>query len=472
MRWCHRATLDRIETTWQFDETLRDEKLGTTTAVEEELKFELNSLRKSNRDYWSFRGNAARHHGHAYFQYPAMMVPRMQGDLIRAAKKADPRIRRVFDPFVGSGTALTETMMNGMDFFGFDVNPLAILLCRAKTIPFFCESLERRFAEVMDRVRTDGGCRLETTFKGWNKWFRRDAAIALSRIRRSIASDDSRWARQFFWVALAETVRMSSNSRTSTFKLHIRPEDERLTRDISPIATFESIATRNLEHLRSAKDVLAERKLISQGRYVGDVSVDLCDASKSKRARSENLCDLLITSPPYGDNATTIPYGQHSFLPLQWIELGDIDCGVDDSYLRSTHEIDSRSLGGSRAVSERDRSELRAMSRNFAECLRELRSEPSDREKRVTAFSRDLNRCIEPVLSHLRKGAFMIWIVGNRRVAGRPFPLDRILSDLLVSRGAKRISRIKRVIPSKRMAVRNDIAETMGRETILVLRKG
>ena len=217
---------------------------------------------------------------------------------------------------------------------------------------------------------------------------------------------------------------------------------------------------------------MAERQLISRGRYLGDVTVDLCDAAKATRGRSDEQCDLLITSPPYGDNSTTIPYGQHSFLPLQWIELSDIDCGVDESYLRSTNEIDSRSLGGSRVVSEKDRRELRAMSRSFADCLRDLKNEPSDREKRVTAFSRDLNRCINPILSHLRKGAFMVWIVGNRRVAGRPVPLDRILSELLTSRGAKRIARIKRAIPSKRMAVRNDISETMARETILVMRKG
>lgn len=400
------------------------------------------------------------------------MVPQMQGDLIRATTKANPKIRRVFDPFVGSGTALTESMMNGMDFFGYDINPLAILLCRAKTIPFFDQSIEYKLVKVMERARADGGCRLETTFNGWNKWFRRDAAISLSRIRRSIAFEDSKWARRFFWVALAETVRVSSNSRTSTFKLHIRPEGDRLAREISPIATFEKLATRNLKHLRAAKEVMEKRQLLSRGRYLGEVSVNLCDVAKTTRSGSGDLYDLLITSPPYGDNATTIPYGQHSYLPLQWIELSDIDCSADDSYLRTTHEIDSRSLGGSRAVSEKDRKDLRAMSRTFAECLRDLKDEPSDRENRVTAFSRDLNRCIDPILSHLRKGAFMVWIVGNRRVAGRPFPLDRILSELLVSRDAKRIARINRTIPSKRMAVRNDIAETMGRETILVLRKG
>lgn len=29
-----------------------------------------------------------------------------------------------------------------------------------------------------------------------------------------------------------------------------------------------------------------------------------------------NYFDITITSPPYGENATTVPYGQFSMLPL------------------------------------------------------------------------------------------------------------------------------------------------------------
>ena len=64
--------------------------------------------------------------------------------------------------------------------------------------------------------------------------------------------------------------------------------------------------------------------------------------------------DLLVTSPPYGDNPSTVPYGQYSYLPLQWIDLDDIHEDIDSSYLRSTHEIDTRSLGGSKKHAVRD----------------------------------------------------------------------------------------------------------------------
>lgn len=396
----------------------------------------------------------------------------MQGELLSAARKTDPSIRRVFDPFVGSGTALTEAMMQGLDFVGFDVNPLAILLCRAKTIPYFDHSLDLKLKSLIARFNADRSSRLATTFPGWNKWFRRDVAIQLSRLRRAISADENLAARRFFWVALAETVRRCSNSRTSTFKLHIRSDSELLNRPISPRATFEQIAVRNLSHLRTGKDVLAQRNLILRGHYRGHVSVSLQDASALRTVKPDERCDLLLTSPPYGDNATTIPYGQHSYLPLQWIQMADIDPHATDEYLRTTHEIDTRSLGGSRAVCDTDTKNLRKLSRTFGACLRKLTDQPRDRGSRVTAFCRDLNQCIDPILAHLKDRAYMIWIVGNRKVAGMPFPLSGILSELLAARGATRVARVNRVIPSKRMAVRNDVAETMGREAILVFRKG
>ena len=58
------------------------------------------------------------------------------------------------------------------------------------------------------------------------------------------------------------------------------------------------------------------------------------------------MFNLLVTSPPYGDNQTTVTYGQFSYLPLQWIPFEDIDESIELDYLKTTQEIDSKSLGG------------------------------------------------------------------------------------------------------------------------------
>jgi len=440
---------------------------------EEVLKQILESYSEIDKEFWAFRGKAVREHAHAYFQYPAMMVPKMQGQLIRAVKEVEPSIRRIFDPFVGSGTTMTEAMMQGFDFLGQDINPLAILICRAKMGPFCPQVLQDKLTSLIEAIEEDSSSEIDIDFPGRDKWFQLKVAVDLSKIRRAIMKEQELWCRRFYWVALAETVRLSSNSRTSTFKLHIREEDDLKNRqtEIAPFFIFVEIAKRNLENLSKQKKILEENGLLERGHYRGYIEVNLGDSSKYFGQNTKGL-DLLITSPPYGDNVSTVPYGQHSFLPLQWMDLIDIDEAMDKSWLKTTHEIDTRSLGGLRKEALEDTSELRNLSTSFNKFLDEIKGEPKDRSNRVAAFCRDLNRCIEPILAVLKPDAYMIWTVGNRHVAGKLVPVDQILVELLSSRGVSLVTKLERSIPIKRMALKNKIASTMRAETILVLRKG
>src|SRR5216684_7762873 len=221
----------------------------------ERLKHLLDSYSDGNSEFWAFRDRAVREHTHIYFQYPAMMVPQMQGQLIEAVKEVELGVRHIFDPFVGSGTTMTEAMIQGLDFTGQDINPLAILICRAKMGPFYDQILQNKLATIINTAKEDQDSQIEVDFPGRDKWFQQKTAIELSRIRRSIQNEQELWCRRFCWIVLAETVRLTSNSRTSTFKLHIRPIEEIKKResDLSPINIFEAIAKRNLDNLSKQK---------------------------------------------------------------------------------------------------------------------------------------------------------------------------------------------------------------------------
>jgi hypothetical protein len=403
-----------------------------------------------------------------------MMVPQMVGELLATVAEVSGRASmHVYDPFVGSGTVLTEAMLQGMDFTGQDINPLAVLLCQAKMIPFYDSALDEKVDATVEIAIEDRSRAVEANFPNRQKWFTEGVAIELSKLRRAIRSEPMSWARQFLWVALAETVRLTSNSRTSTFKLHIRPQKEIDGGRPAPLEVFREVAERNLEHLQTQKSILEDRGHIVRGRYKGSLTVRIGDSCvPEEKQNTDSRYDVLVTSPSYGDNATTVPYGQHSYLPLQWIDLADIETDVDEDFLRTTHEIDHRSLGGSRKKVADVKDALLSKSKALAETIDGLNGQPSERTSRVLAFCRDLDRCLTPTMNTLRSGAVMIWVVGNRRVGGRPVPLDRILTELLEARGAKHLVSISRAIPSKRMAIRNNIAETMRDETIVVLRKG
>lgn len=435
---------------------------------DQQLRARFDALTSDRSDFWSFKGNSRREHGHGLFQYPAMMVPQMAHVILEEACAVHPEIERIADPFSGSGTILTESMLRGLNFAGNDINPLAILLCRTKAGPFFVNALQGKTSKIKEQINADGSLRIEVSFPNRDKWFRRDVQIALSKIRRAITQEPAPWARRFFWVALAETVRLTSNSRTSTFKLHTRPKKEIKARNIDTIGTFKKVIDRNLELFSEQASFLDKAGLLNRGHYKRNVEIILKDV---RNLKFKKQCDVIITSPPYGDNETTVTYGQHSYLPLQWIDLTDVHPAANGGFLCSTHEIDARSLGGSKRIEPTTRNDLCNRSPILGQFLSRLKTQPADRAKRVVAFFRDLDDCIEPILSMLRPGGLMFFVLGNRKVGGSSVPLDKVLSEFLIARNASLLSKIERRISCKRMALKNNIAETMLTENILVLRK-
>jgi hypothetical protein len=434
------------------------------------LKERLERLAAYDQDYWSFKGNAKREHGHGFFQYPAMMVPQMARAILDEACVVHPEIEWIRDPFVGSGTILTEAMLRGLNFVGNDINPLAVLLCRAKIGPFFISSLKLKAIELIHRIGDDRAFRIEVSFPGSTKWFRKDVLISLSKIRRAIIKESSLWARRFFWIGLAEAVRLTSNSRTSTFKLHTRTKEDIQTRCFDPVGVFQRAIDRNLKHLSTQAAILRENSLIERGHYTQKAVINLGDA-KSNKINNLNQSDMIITSPPYGDNTTTVPYGQYSYLPLQWIEMSDIDDSADSTFVKSTHEIDSRSLGGNKRQDIESQQSICDRSPSFTQLLSKLKNEPRDRTNRVTSFIRDLDSCFSPIVDSLRPGGLIVWILGSRKVGGKRLPLDIILCELLKIHQVSVITSLQRHICSKRMALKNNIADLMSSETILVMRK-
>lgn len=397
-----------------------------------------------------------------------MMVPQVAQAILEQTCAVHPEIERVGDPYMGSGTNLTESMLRGLKFTGVDINPLAMLLCRVKAGPFFVDSLEEKMSHLIARIEADTRNSVDIDFTNRDKWFRVDVQIALSKIRRAILQEDSLWARRFFWIGLAEAVRLTSNSRTSTVKLHIRPKDEIEDRNCDSIAVFKKAITRNLKNMKDQAKRLSEAGYLNRGHYWREVDLTLGD---TRQVGHSSLSDVILTSPPYGDNPTTVTYGQHSYLPLQWIELADIDPDANDEYLSSTHEIDRRSLGGSKRIKKANQDALSDRSPAFKQYIGRLKDQPADRVNRVTGFFRDLDACLDPILSSLRPGGLMFWVLGNRKVGGSRVPLDTILSELVAERQATLLCSLSRRISSKRMAPKNNIADTMSTEAILVMRK-
>ena len=444
--------------------------LHNLAEADSKLGFALSKLARDSPDFWSFKGKISREMGHALFQYPAMMVPRMQRELIEAAIRNRPETKSVIDPFVGSGTTLTESMLRGLDFFGQDINPLAVLICRSKTGPFEIDGIKAALEKTLAASAMDNSDKAEADFRNLRKWFQESAIDGLSKLRRAILCQAKIHVRRFLWVALAETVRLTSNSRISTVKLHMREQEEMKNRNVDVLGTFERVARANIVDLATLASNLEKAGQLRNGTYRRSVQVVLGNSAEAILSSHDGY-DILVTSPPYGDNTTTVTYGQHSYLPLQWIEHADVDPSMGTDYLTTTHEIDRRSLGGSRRLDKDKVAEMEKASASLKSTLKELSQKPRDRRARVASFASDLDSATSVILKVLKAGALMFWTIGNRKVGGVQVPTDRILAEFLLSKKAVPVTEISRMIPSKRMAVRNSTSSTIKSETVLVFRK-
>ncbi|EKO3932242.1 site-specific DNA-methyltransferase [Vibrio fluvialis] len=428
----------------------------------------VSSYAKGDNSYWSFKGRAKRQYCHAMIQYPAMMVPAMQGELIDAVIETDSNVRSIIDPFVGSGTTLGEAMCRGLDFVGIDINPLSILACEVKSGPLYITAFESKYSTLVNQIQTDKCTDVAVYIKNIDKWFTKDVQQDLSKLYRAIQSEKSKWARKIFWLCMSNTVRTVCNSRGSTFKLHIKSNDQ-IENIPNTLDVFSKNVERSIVALKEQKAILEE--MGSLKKSVSKSEVHIVHADTSKEIKEKYQCDLLVSSPPYGDNSTTVTYGQFSYLPLKWIDERDIDNLVIKDLLENQNKIDSSSLGGSLKDASAKLEVLKCKSPSLVRVVDEIERVNPHNIKKLIGFVFDLDLALDNSLLNLRNNAYMIWTLGNRRISDIEVPLNEIMKEILEYKGCSFIHQIERDIPSKRMARKNNVVNTMDKEIILMMRK-
>lgn len=434
----------------------------------------IHSLRevemKFGPEFWSFQGIGTRRGAHALLHYPAMMVPDLQRTILSKICQAAPATRTVLDPFVGSGTVLVEAMQMGLNFSGVDINPLAGLACLAKSGPYHLEEFNEKRASLIAAIKADATTRQPREFNGRDKWFPLNIAEDLEKISCHIREEPSLWARRLFWLALCRVIRNSSNSRLSTYKLHKRSELDK-SAETNPISAFEKSLEVFLGHLTYQHMILNEAGLLKNGFYSGVLEVNVADNSILTTQSFENKSfDVIMTSPPYGDNRTTIPYGQFAYLPLHWIDLDDIQPGINKSLLASTQATDSASLGGSLKSTKQKIEELTEKSLS-ARCYIDQLGSNVNGIKRFGAFFFDFMKSVERISDRTADEGYQVWTTGNRRIGGEMVPMDDLLAELMEQNNIQVLGKIRRDIHFKKMARRNKLTDTMTAEVIVLGKK-
>lgn len=419
--------------------------------------------------YWDFRKNDRREHVHSMIKYPAVMVPNMQGEIFDLVLKNDPDIHNVLDPFMGSGTILVEGLVRRLNVIGIDINPLSYLIVLAKMQKYAISTLQKKVNELIHRIDYPSYQKVENyRFAGIEKWYKPSVIQDLSKIRICILQEPDIKYRRLFWVTFAEIAKEADNARTSTFKLHIKTEE---TINDTSYDCIHNFKTKLLNNVNAVLDFKALRKEETAKLYLGDSKTILSD----RRRFFKNSIDLVITSPPYGDNATTITYGQYSVLPLRWIPLADIHELISQEIVTSLTKIDRDSLGGVKySLDSIIQSGILNLSKELNTFLESLLLEGmTEKARKVASFIFDFSEVIKNLEPIIKPGKLLVFTVGNRHVNQTEFPFHLILKELADYYGMDMKYDFRRNIIKNKNYVDTSVQgfKTINKETIMILQK-
>ena len=403
-------------------------------------------------NYWDFKGTT-KSGIHNIGKYPATMVPDMQYQLLSViSKHLNNKNITLLDPFCGSGTTLVIAQELGINSLGIDINPYATLLSFVKTNKYDKADVYNAISTIKSNLEQELNFPIYD-FYNIKKWFRDDIIKSLSQIRHCILLEKSQDIRKFFWICLSEVIFKFSNDRTSTFKLHALPKEKIDLIEDKCIEYFIKIINDNSEHLNYSNTT-------SSNIIYGDSSSII--NNKLKRE-----FDIICTSPPYGDNPTTVTYGQASILFLKWIDSKDLYCSQE--LLEKYTTIDKISVGGEKRkiINTKDIKSLK----DFLDKI------SLKKQAKVINFFEDYYISLKCMKKCLAKSGYLIMTVGNRSVDAVRQPLDNITIEILESLGLKMISKFNRNIlyknsPSKLPLLKDKkTIKTIQKETIIIFTK-
>jgi SAM-dependent methyltransferase len=353
--------------------------------------------------------------------FPARMAPEVAWGPILDLRRGST----VLDPMCGSGVVLRAAAEAGVQSYGFDLDPLAVLISgawtstapRSQLLHDAHIALERA-AELMDL-----GDRLpwhdDETYEFVQYWFGPRQRLELASLARSILESRSR-NKGLLRTALSRIVitkdRGASLARDVS---HSRPHKVWQESDYDVYAGF----------LRSARQLA---KNMNSDRVKAKALVRRGDSRKLCRVPDSSI-DCVVTSPPY---LNAIDYLRGHRLSLVWLGFG----------LSGLRNVRGASVGSERSP-DGDIGSHFDLDRYVTPCVDQL---PRRQRGWLYRYCDDAERISSEIARVTRGGGTVVLVVGNSFIRGQRIDNATIFADALTAAGLDNVERREREIPARR----------------------
>lgn len=242
---------------------------------------------------------------HGIHPYKGKFYPQLVRPLLNILKI--PKGGVVFDPFCGSGTVALESILNGYNAYGCDINPTAVEISIAKNTiinvePYkFQKQIYLFQQELQNYVEKDYSNYFDqNAIEEIRSWFPEKVISKMGFIISKISKVTDARIRVFLRVILSSIIREISQQDPSDLRIRRRKEP---IEDAPVIELFLNNLKKqhnNIMYFHSIRNNAPNR--IGEAVIWRGNSTDYDSVNKQLK---ESKVDVVITSPPY---ATALPY--------------------------------------------------------------------------------------------------------------------------------------------------------------------
>ncbi|MCG1395183.1 site-specific DNA-methyltransferase [Staphylococcus epidermidis] len=234
---------------------------------------------------------------HNWFRLTPSFGPELVDVMLKKLNTSKDDI--VLDPFSGAGTTLYQTKFNGIESYGFEINPFLHFVCKTSTnLNLSLEKLEYYFKKIDElfHVKLQETSNLDVenldieippihnVYRWWRKDVLKDLLILRELIKNVTHNEDYR---NFFLLALAsKLIPDLTNVTLGRLQLHFV---DKSNETIDVWSVFSSQTTKMIDDLRT----LNQETKDTFSKIYNTNSTETADININKKI------NRVITSPPY-----------------------------------------------------------------------------------------------------------------------------------------------------------------------------
>jgi methylase of polypeptide subunit release factors len=339
---------------------------------------------------------------HKIHVYPAKFPSLIAKKAFEYAEQRNFRLRTVADIFCGCGTVAVEAKRRGFNFWGCDINPVAVLISEVKSNSYDVLTVNEILEKVLRSFElSDVTMEYALSNKRIQHWFSESQYNDLDKLKTAIIanSEDDDYRKLFLCV----------------FSSILKGASKWLTKSTKPHMDSSKKPQSVMQLFRKQIDIVI--KSITEADYNEKSHIEI-ERNDILKVDKRNYADMIITSPPY---VTSYEYADLHQLSALWL-------GYTDDYTK----LRSNSIGSSYGIVKEEKPT------NLTPTAKKIVSYfnwDSSKTRSIAKYYSDMQEFTNKGFEILNEQGIVVFVIGDTEIGGHRIENAKCLCECMINSG-------------------------------------